>query len=117
MKAIYWASTSLVALMIFVSAMTYLFHKGTIDGVKELGFPDFFRVQLAVLKIIGVAMLVLPQMPLQVKEWAYAGIGLFYITAIVAHSAHGDPIALSLISVFFFALLVVSNVYLHKMSF
>jgi len=115
-KVLYWTSTLLVALMIFVSAMTYLFHKGTIDGVKELGFPDSFRTQLAILKIIGALMLILPQVPLQVKEWAYAGIALFYITAIVAHTAHGDPIALSLVSVFFFALLIVSNIYLHKMS-
>jgi len=115
MKLLYWTSTSLVATMILVSAFTYIFHKGTIDGVRELGFPDFFRIQLAVLKIIGVLILVIPQIPFKVKEWSYAGIGLFFITAIVAHTAHKDPIVLSLISVFFLILLIVSNVTLYKL--
>ncbi len=106
----------MVAAMVALSAFTYIFHKGTIDGVRELGFPDSFRIQLAVLKVIGVIFLLLPQIPMPMKEWAYAGIGLFFITAIVAHTAHGDPIGLSLISVFFLALLVISHIYLHKMA-
>ena len=68
MKTIYWTSTLLVCIMLLWSAYTYFFHKATIDGVKALGFPDFFRIQLAVLKIIAVAVLLVPQVPLQVKE-------------------------------------------------
>ena len=115
MKTIYWTSTTLVAVMVLVSAFTYFFHQPTIKGVRELGFPDFFRIQLAILKVIGAVALLAPYAPLQVKEWAYAGIGLFLITAVVAHTAHGDPIVLSLISVVFFALLVVSHIYLYKL--
>ncbi len=115
MKTIYWISTALVSIMLLWSAYTYFFHKATIDGVKELGFPDFFRIQLAVLKIIAVLILLIPQIPIQIKEWGYAGVGLFFITAIVAHTVHKDPVFISLISVFFFALLVVSNIYLHKL--
>lgn len=116
MELRYWISTALVALGVLASAVTYFFHKGTIDGLAELGFPSFFRIQLATLKVAGALALVLPQVPLQVKEWAYAGIGLFYLTAIVAHTAHGDSIALSMINVVFIALLIVSNVYLHKLA-
>ena len=116
MKTIYWTSTLLVSLMLLWSAYTYFFHKVTIDGVKALGFPDFFRVQLAVLKIIAVAVLLVPQVPIQVKEWAYAGVGLFFITAIVAHLAHKDPIIISLINVVFLGLLIVSNVYLYRLT-
>ena len=116
MKAIYWTSTLLVSIMLLWSAYTYFFHKATIDGVKALGFPDFFRVQLAALKIIAVAALLVPQVPVQVKEWAYAGVGLFYITAIVAHVAHKDPIGITLINVIFLGLLVISNIYLQKLG-
>lgn len=117
MKAttVYWLTTLLLSSMVTMSAYTYFFHKGTIDGVRELGFPDFFRIQLGVLKIIAVTVLLVPQLPIQVKEWAYAGIALFLVTAIVAHTANKDPIAISLVSVFFLAVLVVSNVYLHRL--
>ena len=115
MRTAYWASTALVSLMLLASAFTYFFHKNTIDGVRELGFPDFFRIQLAILKLVAVAVLLLPQVPMQAKEWAYAGVGLFYLTAIVAHMAHGDSVLISLVSVVFFGLLVVSNIYLHRL--
>ena len=111
----YWISTILVSLMVAVSAATYLFHPATIDGVRELGFPDYFRFQLAVLKGVACVVLAAPIFPAQVKEWAYAGVGFFLLTAIVAHTAHGDPPVLSLVSVFFFGLLVLSNISLRMM--
>jgi len=109
MKTIYWSSTVLISLFLIWSAWSYIYSKPTIDGVRELGFPDFFRVQLAVLKLIAVAILLLPQIPLPIKEWAYAGAGLFLITAIVAHTAHGDPLFISLINVALILLLLVSR--------
>ncbi len=116
MKTIYWTTTLLVSGMLLVSAFTYFFHKETMDGIRELGFPDFFRIQLAVLKIVAVLILVIPAVPLQLKEWAYAGVGLFYITAIIAHIAHNDSFFITLINLFFFALLITSNIYLQKMT-
>jgi len=113
-NVIYWVSTTLVSAMLILSALSYFFHQNTIDGVRELGFPDFFRIQLAVLKLIAIVVLLLPFFSLQVKEWAYVGVALFYITAIVAHSAHKDPIAINLINLFFLILLIVSNIYLQK---
>ena len=116
MLIIYWISTSLVSFMVFVSAYTYFFHQTTIEGIKALGFPDFFRIQLAVLKIIAGLILLIPKLPLQLKEWAYAGIGLFFITAIVAHIAHKDPFGITVINIIFIALLIASNIYLHKLT-
>lgn len=102
--------------MLGASAAAYILHPGTIDGVRALGFPDSFRVQLAVLKALGALALVVPSIPVRVKEWAYAGTGLFLVTAIVAHTAHGDPIGLTLVNVAFLALLAVSNLGLHRMG-
>lgn len=87
MKAIYWTTTILLSIFLLWSAWTYLYSKPTIEGVKALGFPNHFRVQLAILKIIAVIVVLIPQCPIQIKEWAYAGIGLFFITAIVVHIA------------------------------
>jgi len=112
---IYWVSTSLIAVFLLWSAYTYLFNKATIEGVSELGFPNHFRIQLAILKILAVIVILIPQIPIQIKEWAYAGIGLFFITAIVAHTAHQDPVIITIINLCLIGLLITSNIYLHKM--
>ena len=110
MTALYWGSTSLLCLFLALSAGSYFVSESTIVGVRELGFPDFFRVQLGILKLVAVLVLLLPQVPLPAKEWAYAGAGLFLLTALVAHVAHGDSIWLSVLLVAFMALLVASRV-------
>ncbi len=115
MKTLYWSTTIVLAIFLLWSAYTYMFSKATIEGVRELGFPDHFRVQLALLKIVAVLLLLVPQVPLQVKEWAYAGIVLFFITAIVAHTAHKDPVIITFINIFFIGVTIVSNLYLHKL--
>ena len=111
----YWISTSLISAILLWSATTYLFQASVIEGIKALGFPDFFRIQLAVLKILGVIVLLLPNLPVQLKEWAYAGIGLFFITAIVAHVAHKDPLIINVLNVLFILILVTSYMCWHRL--
>jgi len=113
-KTIYWISTSLISLMLLWSAYTYIFTQSVIEGVKELGFPNFFRIQLAVLKLLAVFVLMLPIFSLQMKEWAYAGVGLFFLTALVAHISHQDSWGISVFLLVLLALLAVSNVYLNR---
>jgi len=114
MRMVYWVSTFLTSAILAMSAVSYLFHGSTIDGIRDLGFPDYFRIQLAILKIIAIVVLLVPVIPLQFKEWAYAGCGLFYLTAIVAHIAHRDSYLLTALNLIFIAILVVSNVFLKK---
>ncbi len=111
---IYWISTTVLSLFLFASALSYLIHAPTIEGVRQLGFPDFFRVQLAILKLLAALVLLAPFFPLQVKEWAYAGVGLFLLTAIIAHHAHGDPIFFNVINVFLLLILATSNLSLIR---
>jgi uncharacterized membrane protein len=106
---IYWISTSLLSAMLFASALSYVLHQGTIDGIRDLGFPDHFRIQLAVLKLAAALVLILPFFSAEIKEWAYIGAALFFITAIVAHYAHGDPWYLNAINVIFILILLVSR--------
>ncbi len=114
MKTIYWTTTALISVFLLWSAYTYIFSKTTIQGVEALGFPNHFRIQLAVLKVLAVIIILIPQIPLQVKEWAYAGIGLFFITAIVAHTAHKDPVFITIINVILIIILILSRIYLGK---
>ena len=97
--------------MLTASSVAYLVHGPTITGVRDLGFPDHFRLQLAILKLLAVATLLVPGVPPVAKEWAYAGVALFFVTSIVAHAAHGDPWTLHLINVVLLALLLTSRHY------
>lgn len=112
MNILYYISTGLISVFLFFSTYTYLFSSSTIAGIKELGFPDFFRIELAFLKLIAGFILLLPNSYTSpnLKEWAYAGIGLFFITAIIAHAAHKDPISINTINFVLLALLITSYV-------
>lgn len=114
MKIIYWSSTVIIVVFLFVSSYSYVFSKSTIDGIKDLGFPDFFRVELAVLKLIAAILILLPFVSEQVKEWTYAGVGLFLLTAMIAHIKHQDSILILILLVVLMGILIVSNIYMHK---
>jgi len=111
-ELIYWISTSIVTLFLVWSAYSYSFNQAAIKGFKELGFPDFFRFELIILKIIAAFCLVMPFIPFSIKQWAYAGVGLFLLTAIIAHIAHKDSIAITFINILLICLLAISNYYL-----
>lgn len=115
MKIIYWLSTSIISIFLLLSSFTYIFSKETIEGIKALGFPNFFRIELAILKLFAVFILMLPIVPVQMKEWGYAGVGLFLITAFVAHLKHKDSILIMILLVVLFGILIVSNVSMNKL--
>lgn len=115
MISTYWISTSILFVFLLLSAYSYIFNTNTIEGLKELGFPDFFRIQLVILKVIAAILLILPVVPLRVKEWAYAGVGLFLLTALTAHLVHKDSFLIILLLIFLFGVLITSNVSFHKM--
>jgi DoxX-like family len=89
-KITYWITTSLLSLMMGFSAFSYLTSAEMIKAFQFLGFPGYFRIELAVAKIIGVIVLLVPAMPATIKEWAYAGFGIVFISAMVAHISSGD---------------------------
>ncbi len=59
------------------------------EAFTHLGFPEYFRVQLAWAKLLGVALLLAP-VPARLKEWAYAGFAIDLAAAVIAHLAVGD---------------------------
>ncbi|RKR15380.1 DoxX-like protein [Maribacter vaceletii] len=115
MKVIYWFSTAIISAFLFLSSYSYLFSKSTIQGIRALGFPDFFRIELAVLKLIAAIVLLIPFAPLQLKEWSYAGVGLFLITALVAHIKHKDSIFIIILLLILMGILIISNIYMNKL--
>jgi hypothetical protein len=114
-RIIYWVVTSIVALMGLMAGVMYFANPMVGEGFKALGFPDYFRVELGTAKIIGALVLILPMIPNRVKEWAYAGFAIVFISASIAHGVvQGAGAAVSpMISL---VLLVVSYVYFGKVN-
>ena len=119
MKAIkitYWATTIIVGLMMTYSAYAY-FTQATIEqAFHHLGYPGYFRVELAVAKFLGAILLLAPVAG-RIKEWAYAGFFITFVSAFIAHTASGDPLAYRINPVIFLVLLLVSYISyqnLHK---
>ncbi len=113
---IFWTSTGIFSLMMFFSAYSYFTNPEIATGFKQMGFPDFFRIELAYAKLIGALALIIPVVPLRVKEWAYAGFGINLISATITHLALGHPTANAVTPLVLLAILVVSNIYLHKIK-
>ncbi|RBQ07071.1 DoxX family protein [Pedobacter miscanthi] len=91
LKITYWISTALVALMMIFSGYSYLTNETIKQAFHHLGFPDYFRIELAIAKIIGAVILLIP-IKGKLKEWAYAGFAITFVSAFIAHTASGDPI-------------------------
>lgn len=114
-RIIYWISTSLAMLLGGVSGFLYLTMPQMSEGFKHLGFSDHLRIELGVAKIIGLLILLIPSVPVRIKEWAYAGFGITFISAFVAHAAV-DGVATAFMPVVAFILLAVSYMYFHKIQ-
>lgn len=109
-KLIYRAATAVITLV-----MLFSIYKMYSPDYLHLKFPVYFRTELVAFKLIGLAVLLVPWVALQVKEWAYAGFGIVLVSASYAHFACGDGAA-SLEPLIFLAVLAVSNRYLHKLK-
>ena len=112
-KITYWATTAVFSLMMAFSAYAYLTQPDVKQGFVHLGFPDYFRVELAVAKLLGAVILLAP-VATRFKEWAYAGFGIVLISAFIAHTAAGDPLSMRIGPLVAFALLLASYFTWHK---
>jgi len=113
-KIIFWVTTSIVSLMMIFSAISYFTKPEMMEGMNRIGFPDFFVKELGIFKIIGALVLIIPQFPTRIKEWGYAGFGIVFISASIAHLNAGDPSIMVAAPIVFLVLLVLSNVFYHK---
>jgi hypothetical protein len=115
-KIIYWGSTSLVAAGMVLSFFNYLFNPVMVAGYAHIGFPDWFRVELGIAKLLGALALIIPAVPDRVKEWAYACFFVNFFSAFLAHYFVGDP-AFNLISpIVLLLILVVSYLSREKLK-
>ncbi len=114
-KIIYWVTTSIVALMGLMAGISYFVVPMIADEFKHLGFPDYFRIELGAVKLIGAFTLVLPMVANRVKEWAYAGFTFVFISAGIAHTVI-EGLSAAMPPLFSLLFLAVSYVYFTKIN-
>lgn len=110
---VYWVVTALLALQTASAGILYFTDPNVAIGFGHLGFPDYFRQELGIAKLIAAVVIILPMVPLRVKEWAYAGLGITFLSAFIAHSAV-DGVSTGIAPLISLVLLVVSYIYLIK---
>jgi hypothetical protein len=85
----FWIATALFCLQIGFTAYAQLSLPQVAEAFTRLGFPAYFRVELAWAKLLGVVLLLAP-VPARLKEWAYAGFAITLGSALIAHLSVGD---------------------------
>ncbi|HTC49957.1 MAG TPA: DoxX family protein [Candidatus Aquilonibacter sp.] len=91
---VYWMVTALFCLEMSFTAYYELLPHG-VQAFTRLGFPNsYFRIELSLAKLAGVAALLIPLVPPRLKEWAYAGFAINLVSAVIAHLSIRDiPLA------------------------
>src|SRR6266516_246296 len=112
-KIIYWTTTIIVAAVMLGSAYYFAFVDNAKNAFAHLGLPGYFRTELSIAKVLGALAILIPGIPARIKEFAYAGLTIVLVSAIIAHASSGDGIA-SLDPLFFLSMLVVSYLYYYK---
>ncbi len=118
-RVIYWLSTGAVCAVMVFSAINFNLKVplGPMKGAfKHLGYPDYFRIELTIAKALGVLALLIPIVPIKVKEFAYAGFAITLASASIAHFSVGDPALFVIDPLFFLTVLVVSYAGFQKMN-
>lgn len=107
-KILFWTTTTIIFLFEGVMPALTSHTDLAVEGVRHLGYPDYFRVMLTVFKVAGALALILPVVPQRFKEWAYAGFGFTFISACVSHWMVDGFGAQTIFPIVIFALLIVS---------
>jgi uncharacterized membrane protein YphA (DoxX/SURF4 family) len=116
-KIIFWATTSLFFIFEAVIPGLTFNSQMAIDGIRHLGYPDYFRILLTVFKVAGGIVLILPMIKGRLKEWAYAGFTFNLIAATVSHaSVDGVTNGQSYFPLIVLAVLAASYVTYHKLN-
>lgn len=84
-RIIYWIATIWLSLgMLSTGIVQLLKVQEQVDLFTHLGYPIYFLTLLAVWKLLGVMIVLLPKVPL-LKEWAYAGFFFAMSGALISH--------------------------------
>ena len=105
---IFWLATFVVAGMMLYTGYLYLTDDGMKGAFERLGFPDYFRIELGIAKIVGAVVLLIPLLHNTVRQFAYFGFALTFVSACIAHLSIGDGFQALIRPLFFLGMLGIS---------
>lgn len=115
-KIVYWTATTIIALFEgLMPALTFQTELAK-EGIRHLGYPEYFGDALVVFKVLGALTLIIPKVPKRVKEWAYAGFTFDFIFATISHGVVDGLNAQTFFPLVILGILAVSYIYYHKLN-
>jgi hypothetical protein len=111
-KVVSWSVTG--GIIFFMSFSAYYAGINAVE-FKHLGFPNYFRIELIVIKIIGVFLLIIPQVSQRIREWIYVGFVINLISAFIAKLNSGYSVPASLEPLLVLLIMLTGLFYLEKM--
>ena len=117
-KIIFWISTSIIFLWEGLMPLgTLLFAPEYANaGTKPLGYPDYFAYALIICKVLGATAIMIPKLPVKLREWAYAGLAFELIFATYSHIVVDGNIGFIMLPVIIGIILAVSYIYKNKIN-
>jgi hypothetical protein len=114
-KIIFWTATTIIALLEGVMPALTSQTELAKEGIRHLGYPEYFGNVLVVFKVLGVLAIVIPQVSKRVKEWAYAGFAFDFLFAAISHGAVDGINGQTFFPLVVLGILAVSYIYYHKL--
>jgi hypothetical protein len=115
-KVIFWISTTLIFLFEgLIPALTSRTEMAK-EGVRHLGYPDYMSIWLTVFKVAGALVLIFPQVPARVKEWAYACFAVEFLFAFLSHLSVDGPVGQTFFPLMVLGVLILSYFYFHQIN-
>ncbi|WP_343623919.1 DoxX family protein [Flavobacterium lindanitolerans] len=115
-KIIFWITTILIFL--FEGVMPALTSQTEMakEGIRHLGYPEYFGVILTVFKVLGALVLIIPAAPKRLKEWAYAGFTFDFLGASASHAVVDGFGFEAVFPLIVLGVLLLSYVSYHKLN-
>ncbi|PTS91687.1 DoxX family protein [Pedobacter sp. HMWF019] len=113
-KITYYISTGLISSAMLFSAYAYLVYPQLQSAFRHLGFPDYFRIELAVAKLIAAIAIWFPVRLL--KEASYIGLAISFVSAVIARTIAGDDVFHAAGALMALIILIVSYASDRKLS-
>ncbi len=115
-KIIYWSTT--VIIFLFEGVLPAFTSQTELakEGIRHLGYPEYFGNALVIFKVLGALALIIPKIPNRIKEWAYAGFAFDFIFASISHWAVDGFGGQTLFPLFLFAILITTYIFHEKLN-
>lgn len=114
-KIIYWITTGILALFI-LPGIFFMNDPFALEGTGHLGIPYWLHAEVSIGSFIGGLLLIVPKIPVRIREWAYVALGIVYFSAFIAHVSVDGFSAMALSPLVNFVVLVTSYITFHKLN-